>query len=585
MKTSLKLLFLFIATILLFTSCDKDFYEDVELQKNNLESIDVKTITYDEFKRKLKSVENKPTVKMIMNNTNSIRHFARSGDDSEIEIFTDVIKEITSGTYKSYTMYIKTSDTIASKFYNLTLEEKEGNTAAFITKYSPTENWLNDKNQPFEGDIRTFRVIEPGPGGSIKFTHIDENVAGGSSYPFDCDGYVQTSIVLEPYQCGCGPEHWPWQTCECTNSHPGYTPNLYYECIPNNFGNPGTGNPGSGYSPGGSSPGSSQPGEPSNNSLTTIVGVPDMPRVSYLTEPLSLDARQNDYLIDNPAIEDQLGSYIDQNTINDVIDPAAMAFAIDLIDYVRTNFTNQNDALDYVISEIIVAQIDDSELDECTKGILNQLKNAENNCVSQMIRKLNESIPNSSKHTYKTIIKVEAPSLVNGQPAAGTANWQLLNGNPNPYNYIIKINPILVNNGTQLGIASTLLHEIIHVYFLSLIDDCHYKNECEQLEEFPYVWNYYLETCGYNGYSQHMQMATDYVSIVADTLKELFPNEPQQLYDDLGWSGLSETSIFQSLSTSEKVRIEAVNNAENWNVPSYNPSGQVIATPQGLPCE
>ncbi|PKP18233.1 MAG: hypothetical protein CVU07_02430 [Bacteroidetes bacterium HGW-Bacteroidetes-23] len=63
MKTSLKLLFLFIATILLFTSCDKDFYEDVELQKNNLESIDVRTITYDEFKRKLKSVENKPAVK------------------------------------------------------------------------------------------------------------------------------------------------------------------------------------------------------------------------------------------------------------------------------------------------------------------------------------------------------------------------------------------------------------------------------------------------------------------------------------------------------------------------------------------
>lgn len=181
MKNNFNLLLGIIATFLLFTSCEKDFYEDVELQKNNLESIDVKTITYEEFKSKLKPLENKPAVKMIINNTNSTNHYARSENDSDIEIFTDVIKEITSGTYKSYTMYIKTSDTIASRFYNLTLEEKEGNTDAFITKYSPTENWLNDKNQPFEGGITTFRVDEPTSGGSIKFKDINDGGGGEQS--------------------------------------------------------------------------------------------------------------------------------------------------------------------------------------------------------------------------------------------------------------------------------------------------------------------------------------------------------------------------------------------------------------------
>ncbi|UPQ80068.1 AHH domain-containing protein [Flavobacterium azooxidireducens] len=338
MKNNFNLLLGIIATFLLFISCDKDFYEDVELQKNNLESIDVKTITYDEFKRKLKSLENKPAVKMIMNNTNSIRHFARSGDDSEIEIFTDVIKEITSGTYKSYTMYIKTSDTIASKFYNLTLEEKEGNTAAFITKYSPTENWLNDKNQPFDGGITTFRV-EPGPSGSIKFTHFDEG-GGGTSYPPYCDGVVVATTVFTEVLCGCGHTWQDYLMNLCTGcttgypSFPSFAQSTLYECIST---------PGSGYSPaGGSSPGSSQPGEPSNNSLTTIVGVPDMPRVSYLTEPLSLDARQNDYLVDNPDVEYQLGSFIDQNTINDLIDPAAMTFAQELIKTLE-EFNSENE--------------------------------------------------------------------------------------------------------------------------------------------------------------------------------------------------------------------------------------------------
>ncbi|UPQ80065.1 hypothetical protein M0M57_04335 [Flavobacterium azooxidireducens] len=343
MKNNFNLLLGIIATFLLFISCDKDFYEDVELQKNNLESIDVKTITYDEFKRKLKSVENKPAVKMIMNNTNSIRHFARSGDDSEIEIFTDVIKEITSGTYKSYTMYIKTSDTIASKFYNLTLEEKEGNTAAFITKYSPTENWLNDKNQPFDGGITTFRV-EPGPSGSIKFTHFDEG-GGGTSYPPYCDGVVVATTVFTEVLCGCGHTWQDYLMNLCTGcttgypSFPSFTQSTLYECIST---------PGSGYSPaGGSSPGSSQPGEPSNNSLTTIVGVPIIrPAVTYLADLLSLNGRQITFLSNNPVIEGQISNYISENTdSNNVVNPEAMAFALELINLAIQNptfYTSEN---------------------------------------------------------------------------------------------------------------------------------------------------------------------------------------------------------------------------------------------------
>ncbi|PKP18234.1 MAG: hypothetical protein CVU07_02435, partial [Bacteroidetes bacterium HGW-Bacteroidetes-23] len=360
---------------------------------------------------------------MIMNNTNSIRHFARSGDDSEIEIFTDVIKEITSGTYKSYTMYIKTSDTIASRFYNLTLEEKEGNTDAFITKYSPTENWLNDKNQPFEGGITTFRA-EPGPGGSIKFTHVDEEGGGdeGSyNYPIDCDGTVHTTTILEAVMCSQF-VHWPWSpsTPPCTASVKArYIHTLNYLCVPNiSFpGSSGGSNPGGSSPAGGGSNSSTQPNDPSNNSLTTIVGVPDMPRVSYLTEPLSLDARQNDYLVDNPDVEYQLGSYIDQNTINDVIDPAAMAFAQELIDLARFE-PNQADVPNLVSLSIITKN----------HGLDNSLNN---DYINQIDPYVDLDLSSLSEENHELIliklqVKYQVLKALNPTWSEGTLVWETL---------------------------------------------------------------------------------------------------------------------------------------------------------------
>lgn len=501
---------------------------------------------------------------MIMKNTNSIRHFARSGDDSEIEIFTDVIKEITSGTYKSYTMYIKTSDTIASKFYNLTLEEKEGNTAAFITKYSPTENWLNDKNQPFDGGITTFRV-EPGPGGSIKFTQFDEG-GGGTSYPPYCDGVVVATTVFTEVLCGCGHTWQDYLMNLCTGcttgypSFPSFAQSTLYECIST---------PGSGYSPaGGSSPGSSQPGEPSNSSLTTIVGVPDMPRVSYLTEPLSLDARQNDYLIDNPAIEDQLGSYIDQNTINDVIDPAAMAFAIDLIDYVRTNFTNQNDALDYIISEIIVEKINDSALDECTKGILNKLKNLQQNDIAKIMRRFDA--PNSVFNVNFS----QVPNLVN--PSSQQNVYGLFEPTQHSLNYNIKLNANYFKNdgATNLGKASTILHEFIHALIASVIQNPNTPNNTDSTN-FPAVWNAYVNLeRGSTTPEDHTFMGNHYVNIIGAALQEYdtgvpVPDgqSPQQLYTDLAWAGIwapdSSYNQFNGVLTgADKARIYNRKNTE-----------------------
>ncbi|WP_138434760.1 hypothetical protein [Winogradskyella algicola] len=100
---------------------------------------------------------------------------------------------------------IQEVDTTA--FYNLTIEDKNGQSKMLVTKYSPTQNWLNDKKQPFEGTITSFGDGDfNNPTNSVTdltwvFDH--EGGAGEESlpsefspeYPWDCDG-----IVLVTYE-------------------------------------------------------------------------------------------------------------------------------------------------------------------------------------------------------------------------------------------------------------------------------------------------------------------------------------------------------------------------------------------------
>lgn len=218
----------------------------------------------------------------------------RTGDDSEIIIYTDNIKEITQNDYTSYTMYMQIPGSLPNNFYNITIEEQNGETSLFVTKYTTTNNWLENQTQPFEGEITTFRL----EGGTSSSTNefldadtIDDLMGGGgggstgtssgtttsNTYPWDCNGTVHTTIFIEPYQCGCNPHHWPWETCNCSNQ-PGFNTVYQYECIPNDDGSTAGGSSSGGDNTGGApGGGSSTPSDgngdgSTSTSLTVIVG-------------------------------------------------------------------------------------------------------------------------------------------------------------------------------------------------------------------------------------------------------------------------------------------------------------------------
>jgi len=178
-------------------------------------------------------------------------------------------------------MYSVSPNTTDSKFYNLTIEDKNGEADMFVTKYQPTANWLNDKDQVFEGNISTLR-------GAGVFTHILPDDAGGTNqnydglgnnygspqgspyYPTNCDGEVIVTMETIIVRCTCE-NHLPNQCNQqnpCVN--PGYYATIpYYYCNLDN-GNWNSNNP---NTTGGTNTGGSTSGDGNNND-------PDDPRTS-----------------------------------------------------------------------------------------------------------------------------------------------------------------------------------------------------------------------------------------------------------------------------------------------------------------
>ncbi|WP_166920595.1 hypothetical protein [Flavobacterium poyangense] len=114
------------------------------------------------------------------------------------------------------------------------------------------------------------------------------------------------------------------------------------------------------------------------------------------------------------------------------------------------------------------------------------------------------------------------------------------NGNPNP--------------PTDLSVATTMAHEIVHAYLISLLNDnliCGTSEICD----FPTVYEAYVQHQITKDKTilpaaHHELIADKYVNTIASTIQEFhtgisvdsgFPN---QVYLDMAWGGLLRTEIF-----------------------------------------
>lgn len=226
------------------------------------------------------------------------------------------------------------------------------------------------------------------------------------------------------------------------------------------------------------------------------------------------------------------------------------------------------------IANAIEDNIDDTQLDPCPKEVMDQLKSATNADIASIMKKLGAN----SIYTVNMVM----------EPAATYAETQRISKN----NYVIRVDRTSSTDGTKLFKATALIHEVIHAYFLSIVDDYNNYPTNAPMADFPTLFEAYVKKTYPNSNStidaQHKEMADKYVDAMASALQEYDANYivPYQVYKDLAWGGLRDAPVFNATfppGSAERIRITNRYNAESTghSVGDGTPNAQ---TPVGKPC-
>jgi hypothetical protein len=244
-------------------------------------------------------------------------------------------------------------------------------------------------------------------------------------------------------------------------------------------------------------------------------------------------------------------------------------------------------------AERIETNINGNQLDPCTKAVLDKMKNLQQSDIANMINRFNPA---------------ESPFNINmsiGQiyPTRDWAQTTKINGSSTDINMVFNENYIKgtgnSNPPTDLSIATTMAHEIIHAYLISLLEE-NKINGALAINDFPTVYDAYVQQKIKNDKNStllveahHELIANNYVYAIASTIQEfhtgktLNSNFPQQVYLDLAWGGLDKTAIFNKnypndpshKNYKDRERILARIIAEK------NGSQYGITSPLGTPCK
>lgn len=217
-------------------------------------------------------------------------------------------------------------------------------------------------------------------------------------------------------------------------------------------------------------------------------------------------------------------------------------------------------------------KIDDTQLDPCSKEIFSKLKTLQTNDIANILIHFGDLTSN-----YDWTIKTGTP---NQNKNVAATNWTK---NGVYFDYTTVIASSYSNQATEMAIARTILHEMVHASLLSHIDDFKTGNT-EDFMNFVVLWHYIKQTeaSGNTEAAQHEFMAAKYITPLKEALKEMDGGAQKDLYyEDLAWGSLLETETFEYFhpkGTLSRKRISDTNLAEDTNTAKGGIS------PKGKPC-
>jgi hypothetical protein len=205
-------------------------------------------------------------------------------------------------------------------------------------------------------------------------------------------------------------------------------------------------------------------------------------------------------------------------------------------------------------------------LDPCTKAVVDKLKKLKDGGLSDIITKLDGDLKN-----IKGINIIKIPNIAGESPTINASTGFDQNTPENIINISIRNN--YITKTTELAMARTILHEIIHAYFDVVLVN-HILDDDPELKSFPELWNnYVLKKTGSSEAAQHNQIANTFTTDLGRALQEYDTGiklplgaEPQKIYKDLAWGGLDKTKAFADLGIAEQKRLKNVILANQDNI-------------------
>jgi hypothetical protein len=241
--------------------------------------------------------------------------------------------------------------------------------------------------------------------------------------------------------------------------------------------------------------------------------------------------------------------------------------------------------------QAIEEKIDDTQLDSCSKSVLAKLKIGTQSDITKMISHFS---PSGSIFN----IKMSTGQVTNSNDFAETTKAK---GSSTDVNMIFNEDYINGKNNanppTDLSVATTMAHEIIHAYLISLLVE-HVTCGDTAICDFPTIYDAYVQQqITKDPYilpdAHHELIAEKYVNSIAETIQEFHTSQsvvsgfPYQVYLDMAWSGLQGTYIFNKnypddpnhKNYKDRERILA-----RWNTEKLG-TQYGIYSPIGTPCK
>lgn len=564
-----------IAFTFMFISCEKDLYED-SLNTSSHKLI-IKSLNLNTYKKKPQDLVSfhKKMQKRILNEENNKMVF-----DSINNFYVDEenTKYIQSGDKESYTISIKKEN--VPEIENLVFNKREdGHFDIFLVKYEYT---------PEELKLFTFSEISQK---QTKFYPVEFDDNGLMTYK-GTTGWTCYDVYSIESEYGYM-DVLVWQGWTLMFSICDYD---YDDEIGGNSGGGGH-NYGSGQNYGGSGGG----GTGTNNGNTTggVYGNGGLDGTGIHTIPIAPKKTPKEiknafaaFLANHPnqlawwnyqANASIVAEIVDYMTINQtyaVEDQTPSDFALECINQIMQNPTVFTSFKPFVIEK----QIDDSQLDPCTKGILNKLK--QNHTIAKIINRFD------SPESDFRILMSQVPNLTNPNGQVVYAETESITN----LQFQIKLNSNYYNDSgsTHIGKVGTILHEIIHALIMSICSNSN-NPSLNGSTDFPTLWNYYVTNIQGQGtltnQLQHQWMTT-YQSVIQDALVEYATttstNPPigqtiQEFCFLLSWNGIytGPNGIpvpNTTLAMSDKIKVLLQKQAEMTNsiapnntLPSNNP--------------